>query len=100
MFERLRPRCQKSNPGLFVKGGVEMQKRVVPAIERTIKPFQFCWMRKYTIYIGSPIGGGHGAARTCIDFSETWRIILASDAANMVTGAEYEVTGGDSAKDI
>jgi hypothetical protein len=25
---------------------------------------------------------------------------LASDAANMVTGAEYEVTGGDSAKDI
>jgi NAD(P)-dependent dehydrogenase (short-subunit alcohol dehydrogenase family) len=27
-------------------------------------------------------------------------IFLASDAANMVTGAEYEVTGGDSAKDI
>ena len=26
--------------------------------------------------------------------------LLASDAANMVTGAEYEVTAGDSAKDI
>jgi NAD(P)-dependent dehydrogenase (short-subunit alcohol dehydrogenase family) len=26
-------------------------------------------------------------------------VFLASDAANMVTGAEYEVTGGDSAKD-
>jgi hypothetical protein len=25
---------------------------------------------------------------------------LASDAANMVTEAEYEVTGGDSAKDV
>jgi NAD(P)-dependent dehydrogenase (short-subunit alcohol dehydrogenase family) len=25
-------------------------------------------------------------------------VFLASDAANMVTGAEYEVTGGDSAK--
>jgi hypothetical protein len=25
---------------------------------------------------------------------------LASDAANLVTGAEYEVTAGDSAKDI
>jgi NAD(P)-dependent dehydrogenase (short-subunit alcohol dehydrogenase family) len=27
-------------------------------------------------------------------------VFLASDAANMVTGAEFEVTGGDSAKDI
>jgi NAD(P)-dependent dehydrogenase (short-subunit alcohol dehydrogenase family) len=27
-------------------------------------------------------------------------VFLASDAANMVSGAEYEVTGGDSAKDI
>jgi NAD(P)-dependent dehydrogenase (short-subunit alcohol dehydrogenase family) len=27
-------------------------------------------------------------------------VFLASDAANMVTGAEYEVTGGDSAEDI
>jgi NAD(P)-dependent dehydrogenase (short-subunit alcohol dehydrogenase family) len=27
-------------------------------------------------------------------------VFLASDAASMVTGAEYEVTGGDSAKDI
>jgi NAD(P)-dependent dehydrogenase (short-subunit alcohol dehydrogenase family) len=27
-------------------------------------------------------------------------VFLASDAANMVTGAEYGVTGGDSAKDI
>ena len=27
-------------------------------------------------------------------------VFLASDAANMVTGAEYEVTGSDSAKDI
>ncbi|HEY0908923.1 MAG TPA: SDR family NAD(P)-dependent oxidoreductase [Bradyrhizobium sp.] len=27
-------------------------------------------------------------------------VFLSSDAANMVTGAEYEVTGGDSAKDI
>lgn len=27
-------------------------------------------------------------------------VFLTSDAANMVTGAEYEVTGGDSAKDI
>jgi NAD(P)-dependent dehydrogenase (short-subunit alcohol dehydrogenase family) len=27
-------------------------------------------------------------------------VFLASDAANMVTGAEYEVMGGDSAKDI
>ncbi|WP_265441436.1 MULTISPECIES: hypothetical protein [Bradyrhizobium] len=27
-------------------------------------------------------------------------VFLASDAANMVTGAEYEVTSGDSAKDI
>ena len=27
-------------------------------------------------------------------------VFLASDAADMVTGAEYEVTGGDSAKDI
>jgi NAD(P)-dependent dehydrogenase (short-subunit alcohol dehydrogenase family) len=27
-------------------------------------------------------------------------VFLASDAAAMVTGAEYEVTGGDSAKDI
>ena len=27
-------------------------------------------------------------------------VFLASDAANMVLGAEYEVTGGDSAKDI
>jgi NAD(P)-dependent dehydrogenase (short-subunit alcohol dehydrogenase family) len=27
-------------------------------------------------------------------------VFLASDTANMVTGAEYEVTGGDSAKDI
>ena len=27
-------------------------------------------------------------------------VFLASDAANMVTGAEYEVTGGDSAKDV
>jgi len=27
-------------------------------------------------------------------------VFLASDAANMVTGAEYEVTAGDSAKDI
>ena len=27
-------------------------------------------------------------------------VFLASDAANMVTGAKYEVTGGDSAKDI
>jgi NAD(P)-dependent dehydrogenase (short-subunit alcohol dehydrogenase family) len=27
-------------------------------------------------------------------------VFLAPDAANMVTGAEYEVTGGDSAKDI
>jgi NAD(P)-dependent dehydrogenase (short-subunit alcohol dehydrogenase family) len=27
-------------------------------------------------------------------------VLLASDAAAMVTGAEYEVTGGDSAKDI
>jgi NAD(P)-dependent dehydrogenase (short-subunit alcohol dehydrogenase family) len=27
-------------------------------------------------------------------------VFLASDAANMVTGAEYEVTGGDSAKNI
>jgi NAD(P)-dependent dehydrogenase (short-subunit alcohol dehydrogenase family) len=27
-------------------------------------------------------------------------VFLASDAANMVTGAEYEVPGGDSAKDI
>jgi NAD(P)-dependent dehydrogenase (short-subunit alcohol dehydrogenase family) len=25
---------------------------------------------------------------------------LASDAANMVTGADYEVTGGDSAKEV
>jgi hypothetical protein len=25
-------------------------------------------------------------------------VLLASDAANLVTGAEYEVTGGDSAK--
>lgn len=28
------------------------------------------------------------------------RVFLASDAAAMVTGAEYEVTGGDSAKDV
>jgi NAD(P)-dependent dehydrogenase (short-subunit alcohol dehydrogenase family) len=27
-------------------------------------------------------------------------VFLASDAASMVTGAEYEVTGGDSAKDV
>jgi NAD(P)-dependent dehydrogenase (short-subunit alcohol dehydrogenase family) len=27
-------------------------------------------------------------------------VFLASDAAAMVTGAEYEVTGGDSAKNI
>jgi hypothetical protein len=27
-------------------------------------------------------------------------VFLASGAANMVTVAEYEVTGGDSAKDI
>ncbi|MBV9752092.1 MAG: SDR family oxidoreductase, partial [Hyphomicrobiales bacterium] len=27
-------------------------------------------------------------------------VFLASDAANMVTGAEYEVTGGDSAKTV
>jgi hypothetical protein len=27
-------------------------------------------------------------------------VFLASDAANLVTGAEYEVTAGDSAKDI
>jgi NAD(P)-dependent dehydrogenase (short-subunit alcohol dehydrogenase family) len=27
-------------------------------------------------------------------------VFLASDAASMVTGAEFEVTGGDSAKDI
>jgi NAD(P)-dependent dehydrogenase (short-subunit alcohol dehydrogenase family) len=27
-------------------------------------------------------------------------VFLASDAAPMITGAEYEVTGGDSAKDI
>jgi NAD(P)-dependent dehydrogenase (short-subunit alcohol dehydrogenase family) len=27
-------------------------------------------------------------------------VFLASDAAAMVTGAEFEVTGGDSAKDI
>jgi NAD(P)-dependent dehydrogenase (short-subunit alcohol dehydrogenase family) len=27
-------------------------------------------------------------------------VVLASDAAAMVTGAEYEVTGGDGAKDI
>ncbi len=27
-------------------------------------------------------------------------VFLASDASAMVTGAEYEVTGGDSAKDI
>jgi NAD(P)-dependent dehydrogenase (short-subunit alcohol dehydrogenase family) len=27
-------------------------------------------------------------------------VFLASDAAAMVTGAEYEVTGGDSAKDV
>jgi NAD(P)-dependent dehydrogenase (short-subunit alcohol dehydrogenase family) len=27
-------------------------------------------------------------------------VFLASDAANMVTGAGYEVTGGDSAKDV
>jgi NAD(P)-dependent dehydrogenase (short-subunit alcohol dehydrogenase family) len=27
-------------------------------------------------------------------------VFLASDAAKMVTGAEYELTGGDSAKDI
>jgi NAD(P)-dependent dehydrogenase (short-subunit alcohol dehydrogenase family) len=27
-------------------------------------------------------------------------VFLASDAAAMVTGAEYEVTAGDSAKDI
>jgi hypothetical protein len=27
-------------------------------------------------------------------------VFLAFDAANMVTGAEYEVTGGDSAKDV
>jgi len=27
-------------------------------------------------------------------------VFLASDAANMVTGAEYQVTGGDSAQDI
>ena len=27
-------------------------------------------------------------------------VFLASDAANMVTGAEYDVTGGDSARDI
>ncbi|MBV9518358.1 MAG: mycofactocin-coupled SDR family oxidoreductase [Hyphomicrobiales bacterium] len=27
-------------------------------------------------------------------------VFLASDAANMVTGAEYEVTGGDSAKNV
>jgi NAD(P)-dependent dehydrogenase (short-subunit alcohol dehydrogenase family) len=33
------------------------------------------------------------------DISPT-AVFLASDAANMVTGAEYEVTGGDSAKDI
>ena len=26
-------------------------------------------------------------------------VFLASDAANLVTGAEYEVTAGDSAKD-
>ena len=27
-------------------------------------------------------------------------VFLASDAANMVSGAEYEVTGGDSAKNV
>jgi hypothetical protein len=27
-------------------------------------------------------------------------VFLASDAANLVTGAEYEVTAGDSAKDV
>jgi NAD(P)-dependent dehydrogenase (short-subunit alcohol dehydrogenase family) len=27
-------------------------------------------------------------------------VFLASDAAAMVTGAEYQVTGGDSAKDV
>jgi hypothetical protein len=27
-------------------------------------------------------------------------VFLASDAAAMITGAEYEVTAGDSAKDI
>lgn len=27
-------------------------------------------------------------------------VFLAWDAANMVAGADYEVTGGDSAKDI
>ena len=27
-------------------------------------------------------------------------VFLASDAAAMVTGAEYEVTGGDSAKSV
>jgi NAD(P)-dependent dehydrogenase (short-subunit alcohol dehydrogenase family) len=27
-------------------------------------------------------------------------VFLASDAAAMVTGAEYEVTGGDNAKDV
>jgi len=27
-------------------------------------------------------------------------VFLASDAATQVTGAEYQVTGGDSAKDV
>jgi hypothetical protein len=38
------------------------------------------------------IGGGFAAG---VAFA-----FLASDAAAMVTGAEFEVTGGDSAKDI
>ena len=57
------------------------------------------------------IGGGNVMAMTCDPVfvvpqygweRSAWFAvhILASDAANMVTGAEYEVTGGDSAKDI
>lgn len=34
------------------------------------------------------------------DYISPVAVFLASDAANMVTGAEYEVTGGDSAKSV
>jgi len=46
-----------------------------------------------TFESGLAATGGHFSGRRLLS-------LLASDAAAMVTGAEYEVTGGDSAKDI
>jgi hypothetical protein len=68
----------------------------LPAVEKARHGFR---SRRYDALSPESSTLPSPATKSASDISPA-AVFLASDAANMVTGAEYEVTGGDSAKDI